>query len=240
MLRITELPWDSEFFGCKIGHLKTIDDTYDVEDLRDTVNRARETGFGCLYFETDFNRPLINAFCSQSGFLLVDIKTTLFKQLDQNESPSLDPSISSDFSIEHLPALELIADEISLKSRFAHDPSFGPEKSSGLFRRWLRKSLLEGYCDAFFSYMNGKGPAGFITVKKKTEGMVIDLLGVEINEQKKGIAATLLQAAEIYASNKGESKLSVTTQGYNIAAMRFYQKSRFAVEKASLFYHIRP
>ncbi len=78
--------------------------------------------------------------------------------------------------------------------------------------------------------------AGILSLKKDQDKFFIDLLGVNSNYRRFGLASVLLSKAIEWASSFDGSIYSYT-QGENIIANRFYQKNGFITKGFKLIYH---
>lgn len=231
------LDWDSKFFGFKIGCTRLENKVIQPKILNEAIDEARARNIKCLYIEVPFGIPEVLAYCSESKFLLVSLKTTLGKKLDNDIKRSKSKNITYKLENDFYPYLVKIAQQVSMASRFSYDLNFGKEKSYLLYEEWLRKAFYEKYCDDFIIYVRDDKPAGFITIKTREGQSFIDLLGVSNEQRKKGIGKRLISDAERKLSISGYNVLKVVTQGHNISALRSYQAMNFKIESMNLYYH---
>ena len=234
---IEYLDWDSQFFGLNIGRTCIDINQLQPKTLDKAIEEARVHDIKCLYIELPFSIPDVLAYCSENRFLLVDLKTTLEKKLDNKVTRLSYSNITYKIENKYYPFLIKIAKLISIQSRFTHDLKFGREKSSRLYEEWLRMSFYENYCDYFIMYIEDDRPAGFITVKIRNGHPFVDLLGVLDKQRGKGIGRCLINAAEIKLSEAHYNTMKVVTQGHNIGALRTYQGMNFRIESMNVYYH---
>jgi len=235
--RLEPLAWDTEFFGVKIGRVAA-PETLDPLSLAAILERAREQGMACLYFEASFDNPDLVRFCAKRGFYLVDIKSRLEKKPLAEVGPEQDPGLTFSREERYYPDLEAISDALSLKSRFRYDPRFGESGARRLYREWLRRSFREDFCSDFLSAVIDGRAAGFLTLRGKDHTSYIDLLAVADWAQGRGLGGRLLKAAEGRIKAAGRNRFLVVTQGHNIGAVRFYQNNGFKTIGENPFYHI--
>lgn len=231
------LDWDSRFFGISIGRTRIAINQLQPKALDKAIDEARANDIKCLYVEIPFGIPEVLAYCSENGFFLVDIKTTLGKKIDIKDTRANSINITYKLRDEYYPSLTEIVKQISVHSRFSYDLKFGREKSRLLYEEWLRVSFYKKYCDYFIVYVKDEKPAGLITIKIKNGHPFIDLLGVLDEERGKGIGQCLINEAQRKLSEVCYNTVKVVTQGHNIGALRTYQGMNFRIENINIFYH---
>ncbi len=129
-----------------------------------------------------------------------------------------------------------IALDLALVSHYGKDPFIEKGAALHLYKTWIKNSF-NGYAHKIFTAVDDDGnDIGFLTLKEANNDLVIDLLGVDKEWRKKGVAATLLQYACLHATDT-KKILRVGTQMENVPASRFYQKNGFLLESADLVYH---
>jgi ribosomal protein S18 acetylase RimI-like enzyme len=237
MQLVEYLDWDSQFFGISIGRTCIDSNKLHSKTLDKAIEEARTYKIKCLYIEIPFIIPEVHEYCSENRFLLVDLKTTLSKKLNNEIRRLKQNNITYVLKKNFYPYLRKIVKQISLTSRYSFDLKFGREKSYLLYEEWLRKSFYEKYCDYFIVYVKDDEPAGFLTINIKNGHPYIDLLGVSNEQRGKGIGKKLIKDAERELSEAGHDKLKVITQGHNINALNTYQSVNFKTENINLFYH---
>lgn len=239
MAGLRYLEWDSRFFGVKIGELDTHHRHVTTGDLERALVDAREQALRCFYVEVAAFDPEVMGWCAEHGSRLADYRVVLSKPLrtvDQEPTGSvrcMARRLAADYD-----TLRSIALEISVQSRFAHDPGFGARQATRLYDEWIRKSFHEGWCDELLVAVDGSRPLGFLTIRRKDGVPYIDLVGVARESSGRGIGGALVREAERQCLAKGERHMKVVTQGHNVPAMRLYEGQGFRVERtAALFHH---
>ncbi|MBE0689028.1 MAG: GNAT family N-acetyltransferase [Anaerolineae bacterium] len=229
------LPWDSAFFGLHIAR---------AHDHRLTADLAQEMlawcsreEIDCVYFLADADDPTTVVLAEEYHFQLVDIRVTLTldgKQAQPHPGPAPHVRIAA---AEDIKALQAIARESHLDSRFFYDSHFPRERCAALYALWIEKSCT-GYADAVLVFDDGGGAAGYITchLDTKTSGR-IGLVGVAQDQQGKGAGSALVSTGVDWLMQAGATTLSVVTQGRNVRAQRLYQRKGFVTESVQLWYH---
>jgi dTDP-4-amino-4,6-dideoxy-D-galactose acyltransferase len=83
------LPWDSGFFGCRVG--RVLAGRLDRAGLAAVDSWCREQAIDCLYFLADSEDPATAALAEEGGFRLVDLRVTLERPLTPDPSPIPSP-----------------------------------------------------------------------------------------------------------------------------------------------------
>ena len=116
------LEWDSQFFGFKIA--KVTDPLLTEERCRQIDAQCRAEGVRCLYFRASSDDPATTRLAEDNGFHLVDVKTTLYRKLDERFRPRTIASRIREASEADLPVLERIAAASHRNTRFFYDGRF--------------------------------------------------------------------------------------------------------------------
>lgn len=230
------LSWDSDFFGKKIGRIAIPSD----RKLAAIWNEAKEAGYRCLFLESNFGDRETLQFCLDRGGRLTDIKTVLGVGIEPPESSAALPGVTAEAGEEVKSRAESIAAEVLAPlSRYAVDPGFGLEESRRLYRRWADQALRGDFSRAVFYFLSKKNEAaGFITLREKEDGLFIDLFAVAPDFRGRNIGSRLIGAAKKWSAEQSFTRLRVTTQGYNVKAVRAYEKNGFRTERVRLFFHL--
>lgn len=233
------LPWDTEFFGRRIGRART--GRLDATTAARLIGEAAEAGVECLYFAAaadDFATVLA---AEERGFHLVDVRVVLERPADV---PAVAAADEGEFVIdaarpEDLPRLEQIATQIARLSRYAADPRFSRAETERLYRVWIGNAC-NGYVDAILIARERAGgdALGFVGTKMHGELCDLQLVGVALEERQRRIGRALVTAGIAWARAQGAKRLQVVTQGRNVAAQRLYQQLGFLTTEVKLFYHL--
>jgi hypothetical protein len=100
------LNWDSIFFGIKVGRLKSAHSS-GFRFLEKQLREAQRQGYQCLYLETPITTMGGLQKLSTSGFILVDMKTTL--QKTRLSAYRISHSLQDDKKERYKPFLESIS-----------------------------------------------------------------------------------------------------------------------------------
>jgi dTDP-4-amino-4,6-dideoxy-D-galactose acyltransferase len=232
------LPWDSEFFGCRIARIKP--NQLDPAAGRVILEWCSGERIDCLYFLADPASAPALAWAEDSGFRLLDIRTTLRCDLQTAHSAVNVPAGAvgiTPFSAGHLPALRRIARTSHRDSRFYWDANLR-DKSDDLFETWIAKSC-EDYADMVLVAELDGAAVGYITLDYSSPGdSRIGLFAVGPEARGRGIGQQLVRCGLQWLRSRGATESRVVTQGRNLGALKLYQRAGFRVEALQLWYHL--
>ena len=236
----TLLPWDSDFFGFRIGRLEG--HTLNPQRATAVDDWCQENAIRCLYFLADAADPTTSATAEQNRYRLVDIRMTfklkLAEKSQTDHQPAVGlvirPAIPAD-----IPQLKEISKISYTLSRFYYDPGFPHQRCDDLYAVWVEKSC-QGYADEVLVAEVEGQPSGFITLKNHHEGEAygeIGLVGISPQAQGHGLGQKLVQHGLTWFAGQGITNVEVVTQGRNVRAQRLYQRAGFITEAIQLWYH---
>jgi dTDP-4-amino-4,6-dideoxy-D-galactose acyltransferase len=234
------LPWDSEFFGCRIARVKAND--LDAAAGQVILDWCAAEKIDCLYFLADPASAAAVAWAEDCGFRLMDIRATL--QIGHAAVDSIPPAATPAARIApakpgDLPALRQIARISHRDSRFFWDPHLRA-KSDDLFETWITRSC-EDFAGMVLVAEVGGAPAGYITLDYTSPSdNRIGLFAVGPEARGRGVGQQLVRCGLEWLRSQGADESRVVTQGRNRGALRLYQKAGFRVEDLQLWYHLWP
>jgi dTDP-4-amino-4,6-dideoxy-D-galactose acyltransferase len=240
------LPWDTEFFGLKIGRVLPL--TLDRESLAEIIRLAEHHEFDCLYFQADPDDETTVKLAEKGGFHLVDVRILLEHPFDGRPAPVPRYAIPGDIRLaparpEDRPGLEEIAVETGHTSRFYFDSRFPPDACPRLYRAWLNKAMNDERDQVLVAHTLLRAeplesrPVGLIACGRTDDVGVIQLTGVTSGWRGRGVGTALVQGALDWFRAQGLRGVEVTTQARNVPAQRLYQQMGFSTRHMSLYYH---
>jgi len=233
------LPWDSEFFGFRIGRVEG--HTLNPQQAEAIDAWCHQQAVRCLYFLASANDPQTSAAAEDAGYHLVDVRMT-FKQklLDARSSDGLSTGlVIRPARPKDIPALREIGRVSYTLSRFYFDQGFARQRCDELYALWVEKSC-QGYADEVLVAEVEGQPGGFITLKTILEGEPhgeIGLVGISSQAQGRGLGPRLVEYGLAWFASQGLPAAEVVTQGRNLRAQRLYQRAGFVTEMVRLWYH---
>ena len=236
-MKLKPLAWDSRFFKIKIASL-SLQRKEDLEHLSEMSVKAKGRGFRLLYVFSPFALSGTGIFLPAGG-RKVDEKVVYRMPLQRGHKTEL-PLISV------LPYKKTAADKMlvglelqsGVYSRFKCDRGFRTSDYKRLYTLWIQKSVRKEIADAVLVSISPAGRlTGFVTLKKKKDEAVIDLIGVDKKSRGKGLGAALVREAKAWALSKKARFLSVATQKENEPACGLYEKMGFTRHSSTFVYH---
>jgi dTDP-4-amino-4,6-dideoxy-D-galactose acyltransferase len=231
------LPWDSRFFEKRIARITASRLT--DQDVESAIAWCDANHIDCLYVLADVADDATVRSIEKRGFHLVDVRVT--KEHGRIGGLDLD-SRQRELEIrgalpDDIPALKAIARVSHRDSRFCFDENFGPERGAALFEEWIEKSC-NGWAEAVLVGVRDGRAVGYISCHREspTDGK-IGLLAVSNEVRGQGYGVALVNAALAWFKHDGMSRVTVVTQGRNVAAQRLYQRCGFVTRTVQLWYH---
>jgi ribosomal protein S18 acetylase RimI-like enzyme len=80
-------------------------------------------------------------------------------------------------------------------------------------------------------------PAAYVTCHLKGDEAQIGLVGVSAQQLGRGLGTKLVQQFFSWSRQQNARRVTVVTQGRNLAAQRLYQRNGFVTASLQLWYH---
>jgi dTDP-4-amino-4,6-dideoxy-D-galactose acyltransferase len=228
------LPWDSSFFGVKIGRVAPR--RLSADTMAQVLEWRRSQQVRCLYLQADPDDGETIHLAEAAGFHLVDVRVTLERKVKAAGSAAATAGGIRLYRPEDLQRLKAIARASHADSRFFFDRHFPEERAGALFETWIERSC-GGWAQAVF-VAEVDGAAGYTTCHLDANGTgSIGLVGLAPEAQGRGLGGQLIQAAIGFFERQAATRITVVTQGRNVRAQRLYQRCGFVTESLLLWYH---
>lgn len=221
---ITYLPWDSSFFGLKIGFVNWASNmsVHSIEQL------AQASAYDLIYVFAPHTTCGID-------FKHVDSKVIYSKSLGVGKVNECVKIADVNIDCDALYRLALIS---GIYSRFKIDEKLPVGSYERMYKEWIKKSMSGDLADYIFVYRGQDGVNGMITVKLTDTTANIGLIAVDYDAQGRGIASKLIQTVENYLYRLGSiNTLTVATQLANHNACHLYEKNGFKISSITDIYH---
>jgi ribosomal protein S18 acetylase RimI-like enzyme len=217
------LPWDTEFFGLRIGDAGI----EGAGGLDEAIGWARDARVDCLYVRIPAADVETITAATRAGARLVDLRVVLELQEVSHltEAAGVRPAVEADREQLHAAAADLAGE-----SRFSRDPRFERRRVEDMYRIWLDQCLADGVVA-----IAGEGAA--FVAGRGVEPAVLELVYVAPEARGRGLAANALVGA---LTELGAVSARVATQAGNVAANRLYQRLGFRVCEATAILHLWP
>lgn len=229
------LEWDTAFFGSRIASISV--NSLNRETLVSVLAWCEANEIDCLYFLVDASDGSTIKLAEENEFRLVDIRMTYERQLGsgehfENKVPGIRPAGPDDIQ-----ALRAIARDSHHDSRFYYDQNFSKESCDSLYETWIEK-CCNGYADkVLVAELDGQA-VGYISccLPNQTTGE-IGLFGVSAGVRGRGYGRSLINGSLSWFAAQSVTRVTVVTQGRNLAAQRLYQRCGFLTKSVQLWYH---
>jgi dTDP-4-amino-4,6-dideoxy-D-galactose acyltransferase len=227
------LPWDSEFFGVRIGSVLP----HRLDGATVAAIRAfrEEERIDCLYFLADLGDGATIRMAEDLGFRMVDVRITLERRGPGPRTESAGDVLIRPAEERDLPILTSLARENHVDTRFYYDGRFPRERCDALYAAWIENGVRGQADRVLVPEIDGRA-AGYITCHREGPPR-IGLLGVGPAAQGRGIGGRLIRAALAWFAGEGIERVSVVTQGRNVRAQRAYQREGFQTSAVEVWYH---
>ncbi len=232
------LPWDTEFFGCRIARVRG--EAMSQDQAAQIDEWCRSNKIRALYFLARADDPATIQTAEQHGFGLVDIRMIFGQELpdspvqtDTTGNLNLRP-----FQPGDLPGLQTLARASHRETRFFSDRNFSRQRAEDLYSTWITLEA-QGRAQTVLVAAADNQPVGYISChldSARSEGQ-IGLVGVSAEVRGQGIGKNLVQTALNWFRAQGARHVTVVTQGNNQAAQRLYQRCGFLSRDVRLWYH---
>jgi ribosomal protein S18 acetylase RimI-like enzyme len=235
------LPWDTEFFHCRIA--RVCSDTLKEEQAVQIDDWSRNHRIRGLYFLSRADDPATIQTAEKHGFGLVDIRVT-FERVVMNSQEATPSALPAGISIrsvqpDDLPGLQAMARTGHGGTRFFRDSHFPRQRAEDLYSTWITLEAQGRAQIVLVAASVANQPVGYVSCHlnpARREGQ-IGLVGVSPEVRGKGIGKNLVLAAIDWFRTQEAHDVTVVTQGNNRAAQRLYQQCSFLSRDLQLWYH---
>jgi len=227
---LQELPWDSEFFGFRVGKLQESDQPVSTLDL---LAQMKASGYRLIYWDSTSPRDELDCYhvidqvlleADQPSITDSDLRSTSFTV---TERPKSDPDSQ----------LIDLALEAGWSSRFRVDPGFSEDQFRRMYETWIRRSCMHEIADCVLTVDDGRNCAGFLSLSLRSDCAHVTLIAVSPKYRQQGVGRLLLKEAACYSAERGYSRMRVVTQSNNLAALRLYEGCGFRPLEVRHWYH---
>ena len=241
------LPWDTNHFGYRIGRARI--QRLDAESYQQLRADCAQAEIDCLYFLADAADQASILELQRHGFIFVDIRCTLEWKVPVSPSAqhvkrshaqrNSEEAVIRFASVDDGESLAAIASGGFTATRFFADPILSNEKAAAMYQIWLGKSLSAEYAEQVIVAEVKRNSVGFVTghLDKESREGKIGLVALARSARGRGLARLLVNHALNWFRDQEMNRVSVVTQGRNIAAQRAYQRCGFLTRSTELWFH---
>jgi dTDP-4-amino-4,6-dideoxy-D-galactose acyltransferase len=225
---ITQLKWDTDFFGYKVGTISLNDNNLDE-------NLLLNNDFKLIYLfsKESLSEDLVkkhNLFLSDEKIdLILNVSNLNFNNFENENLVELtkldDNLLDLTFQSGHF-------------SRFKIDSNFKNNEFERLYTAWIEQSITHKNADKVIGFLINNKVVGFITFVLKNNMFDIGLIAVSEQHRSLKIGKQLLAYVFNYSVSKNVDFVTVTTQNNNQGALNFYLKNGFSINQTTYIYHM--
>ncbi len=231
--------WLSDILGCRTFCVEN-KGTFDKESFEEFCRTIEGKIF--FYVKLPLNaKDQLKRFL-ENGFYLIDIGLTFHRPVQTDTQIFIH---NRDILVRALRredgiAIQAIASTVFQYDRFHCDPLIDKDTADKLKKSWVA-SYIDGRRGDFILVAEQMGNVvGFLAALSKTVGdrpiLVLDLIGVNVAYQHKGIGGVLVRSLIDNATAQGKDIL-VNTQITNIPSINLYEKCGFCLKESVLVLH---
>lgn len=229
------LAWDTAFFGRRIG--RVVGDRMDAQRVVAVDAWARANDVACVYFLARADEPATPAVAETAGYRCVDIRLTF-----ELSRPTVSPARAGLRLArpDDLSTLQALARASHVDTRFFFDTAFDTERARTLYTTWIEHDCLDPDGAVWVPVDADDRALGYLSCKwadpAHTVGE-IGLVAVDPRAQGQGLGRALVEAGLNWFAERGATRVTVVTQGRNLAAQRLYQRCGFLTQALALWFH---
>ena len=234
--RFALLPWDTQFFGYKIGSLtpKDLGETA----LASVISEAENDGVVLVYIYVDPRDTLSVQSVEKAGAGFVGEQIRYIRSVPVEPGPQAFDQVRSYKLSSVNERLLSLALQSGIYSRFRRDVNFKGGEFERLYSVWIEKSVTREIAEDVLVYEENGQELGIATLGIKDEVGDIGLFAIDAQARRRSMGKMLMEG--VYRSCR-ELKLGfvrVVTQRENRSACRFYEACGFSEESTSYIYHL--
>jgi dTDP-4-amino-4,6-dideoxy-D-galactose acyltransferase len=228
------LPWDTAFFGFRIGRVRGRELTR--ERAAALAEWARAHDVQCLYYLCDAADTESVRSAEADGYRLTDVRLVFERDVPGQPLSFAASGVIRCWQPADVIDLRRIARGTFSDTRFHHDRGFPAERCRALYEEWVSRSC-DGFADAVLVVEHEGRAGGFVTCHLDPARGRIGLIGLDPSTRGRQLGRLLVGAALRFFAQSGQSSAEVATQARNVAAQRLYQHCGFRTASVHLWYH---
>lgn len=188
-----------------------------------------------IYTKVSTEAPGVVRFLESRGFNLIDTSVTFDKPVAPALAASGAATVRFAVAGDRDQVVELARRSFSY-SRFHLDSALTRQEADRIKAEWVKNYFAGGRGNAMVVALAGEMVAGFLLlIYGKAGALVIDLIAIDENQRRKGIARDMIAYAE--SQCHGFTRLSVGTQVANIPSIRLYEGMGFKLASSQYVFH---
>jgi dTDP-4-amino-4,6-dideoxy-D-galactose acyltransferase len=206
--------------------------------LAATLAALKKVNIKLVYWASASEDPQSQAAAKTLQGFLADQKVTYLMPLTPAHKTLTTHNVIEEYP-EKTPsaALEFLALQSGLYSRFKADPKISDAIFEKIYKLWIANSVNKQVAQAVLIIKKNQQLAGMITLGDKNNRGDIGLLAVHPDYRGLKIGSDLVYAGQAWFANHSFTQSQVVTQLTNKPACALYEKYGYSIEKIENFYH---
>lgn len=225
-------PWLSQILHRDTYQLKMDAEVYESYASTFFQNVSSKPFF--IYAKVSCSDIRYISFLEKQGFHLIDTHILFEKpySLKYERKEAIEVKV---VTADQEDAVVDLARRVFIYSRFHLDPAFPSELANQVKAAWIRNFFKGQRGSALMVAHHHHRVVGFLLVIQKSHHLVIDLIGVDQEFQRQGIARDLIAFAEDHCAYS--QMIQVGTQVSNLPSIRFYEQLGFKMIQTNYVFH---
>lgn len=224
-MKLTDLVWDSTFFGYNVGKV-TLTDNEELPSIW-------PDGYNYKLIYIFSHQQICNTQINNVTAQLVDVKLLLGRPVTLGKQQDECIVLLTQLSVD----LINLATQSGWYSRFKLDTKFRNREFERMYTTWITSSIDRDDV-VVFGYMSNQQLVGFISLSTKNNVAYIGLIAVDETQRGMQIGSKLIAMADVYAQQNNLTQITVNTQQENSSALKFYIKNGFDILNRTYIYHL--
>jgi len=241
-IKIDFLPWDSNFFGLKVGRID-FSSNKESQHFDELGKFIRNSDYDLIYLFTNLGQIPFKLYQDGKDINLKFIDSQI--HLEMNIPPEIKileyGLITKDnlCNYTNIDQLYKISDEVALFSRFNHDSRISKKKVKELYYKFIQNSLDGSFGDGLILDIgpNGEVKGLFALGTKGNLGREI-LIGVKESNRGKGVGRRLFDRSLSYWRDKGVKVIRTIVSEKNLDSLNFHLHLGYRIIKIKNVYHL--
>lgn len=239
--QIRESPVESKAFGLRIGRMNV--SRSGVLDLERIMERIRNSGMDLVILRIPSQLNDIATYLACEDFSSTQVDTLIYF-----EGPSFThPNMKSTMRLEKVSAqkshraLQMIEDIFhGYRNHYSANPSLRKVSVVSAYQDWLSSTLNSKETNAYFSIDESGNEVGLCLLDEEEDSYhEVLLAGILVEHRRSGNYQKMLRAIQAHADQSSRESVAISTQSFNVSAMRAWCRAGFLPTISMNTFHIQ-
>lgn len=235
------VPWDTQIFGRAVAQIESLElgsgDAVMAFAEFDAWCDAQQVALTACRLDHQRLREI--AWLGERGFRFVETMVyPCFDNLARLAPAGNPPTITIAEVAEHeLEAIQAIAAEAFVTSRFLIDPWIAPELGAKRYRTWVNNSFADPAHQVLKASIDGQ-IAGFFIIEERADGSAYwHLTAVAPAFQGRGVGKALWSRVMHWHHERGSTRIDTAISGHNLPVLGLYGGLGFRMRGSDVTLH---